>query len=57
LRQIPRSGSFLGKALAEAPGYARESSQNPFIDPWGYRAYIIRTEAAFQAELQREHPG
>ena len=31
--------------------------QNPFIDPWGYRAYIIRAEAAFQAELQREHPG
>jgi metallo-beta-lactamase class B len=31
--------------------------QNPFIDPWGYRAYITRAEAAFQAELQREHPG
>ena len=31
--------------------------QNPFVDPWGYRAYINRAEAAFQAELQREHPG
>jgi metallo-beta-lactamase class B len=31
--------------------------QNPFIDPAGYQAYITQAEAAFQAELQREHSG
>jgi metallo-beta-lactamase class B len=36
---------------------SRHPPQNPFIDPWGYQAYITRAEAAFQAELQREHPG
>jgi len=29
-------------------------AQNPFIDPWGYRAYIIRAEGVFQTELQKE---
>lgn len=28
--------------------------QNPFIDPWGYQAYILRAETAFQKELQSE---
>jgi len=29
-------------------------AQNPFIDPWGYQAYIIRAEGVFQTELQKE---
>lgn len=33
---------------------AKNSAQNPFIDPAGYRAYIARAEAAYQAALQRE---
>jgi metallo-beta-lactamase class B len=28
--------------------------QNPFIDPWGYQAFILRAEATFQKELQTE---
>ncbi len=39
------------EAMSKAP------AQNPFIDPAGYQAYITRAEAAFQAELQREHSG
>jgi metallo-beta-lactamase class B len=29
-------------------------AQNPFIDPWGYQAYILSAEAVFQRELQSE---
>ena len=36
---------------------SKNPAQNPFIDPAGYQAYITRAEAAFQAELQREHSG
>jgi metallo-beta-lactamase class B len=36
---------------------SKHPAQNPFIDPAGYQAYITRAEAAFQAELQREHSG
>ncbi len=32
----------------------RNPTQNPFIDPWGYQAYIIRAEGVFQAQLQKE---
>jgi metallo-beta-lactamase class B len=31
-----------------------KTAQNPFIDPWGYQAYILRAEAAFQKELAAE---
>jgi metallo-beta-lactamase class B len=31
--------------------------QNPFIDPWGYQAYILRAEAVFQKELAAERDG
>ncbi len=33
---------------------AKKPAQNPFIDPWGYQAYILRAEAVFQKELQTE---
>ncbi len=33
---------------------SKNPAQNPFIDPWGYQAYILRAEAAFQKELQSE---
>ena len=33
---------------------AKNPAQNPFIDPAGYRAYIARAEANYQAALQRE---
>ena len=33
---------------------ARNPAQNPFIDPWGFQAYIIRAEGVFQTELQKE---
>lgn len=32
----------------------RNPAQNPFVDPWGYQAYIIRAEGVFQTELQKE---
>jgi metallo-beta-lactamase class B len=32
----------------------KNPDQNPFIDPWGYQAYILRAEAVFQKELQTE---
>jgi len=32
----------------------RNPAQNPFIDPWGYQAYIIHAEGVFQTELQKE---
>jgi metallo-beta-lactamase class B len=33
---------------------AKASTQNPFIDPWGYQAYILSAEGVFQTELQKE---
>jgi metallo-beta-lactamase class B len=36
------------EALAHAP------RRNPFIDPEGYRAYLDRSEQAFQAEFRRQ---
>ncbi|MGB9069307.1 MAG: subclass B3 metallo-beta-lactamase [Candidatus Acidiferrales bacterium] len=32
----------------------KKPAQNPFIDPWGYQAYILDTEADFQKELAAE---
>lgn len=36
------------EALAHSP------TENPFIDPAGYRSYVDRAEQAFQAELRRQ---
>ncbi|HXA77118.1 MAG TPA: subclass B3 metallo-beta-lactamase [Candidatus Acidoferrales bacterium] len=33
---------------------SKNPAQNPFIDPWGYQAYILRAEGVFQKELQKE---
>jgi metallo-beta-lactamase class B len=32
----------------------KKPAQNPFIDPWGYQAYILDAEAVFQKELAAE---
>ena len=32
----------------------KKPAQNPFIDPWGYQAYILKAEAVFQKELAAE---
>jgi metallo-beta-lactamase class B len=32
----------------------KKPAQNPFIDPWGYQAYILSAEAVFQKELAAE---
>lgn len=32
-------------------------AQNPFVDPAGYQAYIVRAEMVFQTELQKERAG
>jgi metallo-beta-lactamase class B len=46
-------GSFY--SLVEKRGVMeKKPAQNPFIDPWGYQAYILDTEAAFQKELAAE---
>jgi metallo-beta-lactamase class B len=46
-------GSFY--SLTDKRGVmAKSAAQNPFIDPWGYQAYILRAEAVFQKELQAE---
>lgn len=46
-------GSFY--SLADKRGVlSTNPAQNPFIDPWGYQAYILRAEAVFQKELQSE---
>ena len=46
-------GSFY--SLVEKRGVMeKKPAQNPFIDPWGYQAYILDTEAAFQKELASE---
>jgi metallo-beta-lactamase class B len=36
---------------------AQNPPQNPFIDPWGYQAYIQRAEGVFQKELDAERGG
>jgi metallo-beta-lactamase class B len=36
---------------------AQNPPQNPFIDPWGYQAYIQRAEGVFQKELDTERSG
>jgi hypothetical protein len=33
---------------------AKNPAQNPFIDPAGYQAHIVRAEGVFQTELQHE---
>lgn len=50
-------GSFY--SLVDKRGVmAKKPAQNPFIDPWGYQAYILRAEGAFQKELAAERdPG
>jgi metallo-beta-lactamase class B len=46
-------GSFY--SLADKRGVLSTSpAQNPFIDPWGYQAYILSAEAAFLKELHSE---
>jgi metallo-beta-lactamase class B len=46
-------GSFY--SLTDKRGVmAKNPAQNPFIDPWGYQAYILRAEAVFQKELNAE---
>jgi len=46
-------GSFY--SLADKRGVMeKKPAQNPFIDPWGYQAYILHTEADFQKELAAE---
>ena len=45
-------------SLTEKPRVmAGNPAQNPFVDPWGYQAYILRAETSFQAELQKERAG
>jgi metallo-beta-lactamase class B len=36
---------------------SKNPAQNPFIDPWGYQAFIIHAESVFQTELQKERAG
>jgi metallo-beta-lactamase class B len=46
-------GSFY--SLAQKRGVMeKKPAQNPFIDPWGYQAYILDTEAVFQKKLAAE---
>jgi metallo-beta-lactamase class B len=46
-------GSFY--SLADKRGVMeKKPAQNPFIDPWGYQAYILHTESDFQKELAAE---
>jgi metallo-beta-lactamase class B len=46
-------GSFY--SLTEKRGVlATNPAQNPFIDPWGYQAYILRAEGVFLKELDAE---
>ncbi len=46
-------GSFY--SLVDKRGVmSKKPAQNPFIDPWGYQAYILRAEGVFQKELQSE---
>jgi metallo-beta-lactamase class B len=46
-------GSFY--SLVDKRGVmSKNPAQNPFIDPWGYQAYILRAEGVFLKELQTE---
>jgi metallo-beta-lactamase class B len=46
-------GSFY--SLVDKRGVmSKNPAQNPFIDPWGYQAYILRAEGVFLKELQAE---
>lgn len=59
LRSLP-CDVFLGShgqfySLVDKRGVmAKKPAQNPFIDPWGYQAYILRAEGVFQKELAAE---
>jgi metallo-beta-lactamase class B len=60
LKALP-CGVFFGSAhgsfyslTAKRAALAKNPTQNPFIDPDGYRAYVARAEAMYQTELQRE---
>jgi metallo-beta-lactamase class B len=59
LRSLP-CDVFLGShgsfySLVEKRGVMeKKPTQNPFVDPWGYQAYILHTESAFQKELAAE---
>lgn len=46
-------GSFFG-LTDKREALAKGATENPFIDPAGYNAYIDRTQRAFDAELQRQ---
>jgi metallo-beta-lactamase class B len=46
-------GSFYS-LTAKRAALGKNPTQNPFIDPDGYRAYVARAEAVYQTELQRE---
>lgn len=46
-------GSFYG-LTEKREAMAKDPAQNPFIDPAGYQAYVVRAEAAFQTELHHE---
>ena len=35
----------------------KNPAQNPFIDPWGYQAFIVHAETVFHTELQKERAG
>ena len=59
LRSLP-CDVFLGShgsfySLVDKRGVMeKKPALNPFIDPWGYQAYILDTEAVFQKELAAE---
>ena len=59
LRSLP-CDVFLGShgsfySLVDKRGVMeKKPPQNPFVDPWGYQAYILRAEAVFQKELAAE---
>jgi metallo-beta-lactamase class B len=46
-------GSFFNLTDKRA-ALRREPKSNPFVDPAGYRAYVVRSEAAFREELHRQ---
>jgi metallo-beta-lactamase class B len=59
LRSLP-CDVFLGShgsfySLVDKRGVLeKKPASNPFIDPWGYQAYILDTESAFEKELAAE---
>lgn len=46
-------GSFYS-LVQKREAMSKHPAQNPFIDPAGYQAYIVRAEGVYQKELQRE---